>query len=155
MPTANSIQNHGAEMQIRRITEGVAVGAQMEPSDVAEIAAAGYKSVICNRPDGEGPGQPPFDGIAREAERLGLQFRYLPVVSGQVTEANAADFGKAVDELPGPVFAFCRTGTRCAALWSLDQGSRGEPVNAIVEAAREAGYDMAPLAARIAANGGK
>lgn len=142
-------------MNINRITKKVAVGAQVDPGDVEKIAAAGYKSIVCNRPDGEASGQPPHDGIESEATRHGLQFRYLPVIAGQVTEADAADFGMAIDELPGPVFAYCRTGTRCTALWSLDQGRRGEPVSAIVEAAREAGYDMAHLAPRIAANGGK
>jgi sulfide:quinone oxidoreductase len=142
-------------MQIRRITDNVAVGAQIRASDVAGIAAAGYRSIICNRPDGEAPDQPSFDDIAAEAQRLGLQFRYLPVISGHATEADAADFGQAVDELPGPVFAYCRSGTRCTMLWSLDQGRRGEAVSAIVDAARDAGYDMAPIAQRIAANGGK
>ena len=30
---------------------------QIAPGDVAEIAARGFKSIMCNRPDGEDPGQ--------------------------------------------------------------------------------------------------
>ena len=40
--------------------------AQVAREDVAGIAAAGYKSMICNRPDGEaGPDQPSHEEIAQ------------------------------------------------------------------------------------------
>ena len=45
---------------------------QIDASHLAEIAAQGYKSVINNRPDGEGgPGQPSNASIQAEAEKLG------------------------------------------------------------------------------------
>jgi sulfide:quinone oxidoreductase len=42
------------------LTPAFAVAPQISPEDVQAIAAAGYKSIICNRPDDEGDGQPSF-----------------------------------------------------------------------------------------------
>jgi sulfide:quinone oxidoreductase len=49
----------------------------------------------------------------------GLEARYLPVTAGKVTDEDAEAFGAALPSLPGPVLAYCRTGTRSATLWSL------------------------------------
>ncbi|WP_425100566.1 TIGR01244 family sulfur transferase [Tropicibacter sp. S64] len=140
-------------MEFKTINEDITVSPQIAPSDLPEIAAAGYRSVICNRPDGEGADQPSFDEIAAAAANAGLQVRYLPIVSGTVTDQDAEDFGKALRELPGPVFAYCRTGTRSATLWSLSQAKRMAPAD-ILQAAKAAGYDMAGVVRRIV-NGGK
>ncbi|MDE3029426.1 MAG: TIGR01244 family phosphatase, partial [Paracoccaceae bacterium] len=40
-------------MEIRALTPDYAVSPQIEPADVAAIKAAGYTTVICNRPDRE------------------------------------------------------------------------------------------------------
>ncbi|NIY95379.1 FAD-dependent oxidoreductase, partial [Salipiger sp. HF18] len=87
---------------------------------------------------------------AREA---GLVARYLPVVSGKVQDGDAEAFGTAMRELPGPVFAYCRTGTRSATLWSLSQAKVLTPPQ-ILAATKAAGYDMAGVVRRIV-NGGK
>ncbi|OZB14271.1 MAG: TIGR01244 family protein, partial [Hyphomonas sp. 34-62-18] len=39
---------------IRRVTPDFAVAPQISEADVEEIAAAGFKTIIANRPDGEG-----------------------------------------------------------------------------------------------------
>ena len=54
---------------------------QIDPSHLAEIAKQGYKSVINNRPDGEGgPDQPTNASIQAEAEKLGLNYVYLSLI---------------------------------------------------------------------------
>jgi uncharacterized protein (TIGR01244 family) len=108
-------------MSITEIAPGYAVSPQIAPEDVAEIAARGFRSIICNRPDGESPGQPPVDAVRAEAERLGLGFAFVPVVSGAIDAEDVADFRAALDALPGPVLAYCRSGTRCQHLWLLAQ----------------------------------
>ena len=45
-------------MEYRQITEDYAVSGQIAAEDVGAIKAAGFRSVICNRPDEEQPGQP-------------------------------------------------------------------------------------------------
>lgn len=140
-------------MDIKVLNKQIAVGAQITAADLAAITAAGYRSVICNRPDGEAADQPGFGEIARAAETLALKTAHLPVTSGKVSDEQAHAFGALMTQLPGPVFAYCRTGTRSATLWALNEAQR-QPVAAILETARGAGFDLSGVARRIA-NGGR
>lgn len=108
-------------MEYRQISDNYSVSGQILPDDIAAIKAAGFKSVICNRPDDEQPGQPSADSVKRAAEAAGLEFRYIPVISGQITEENVADQAIALEDLQGPVFAYCRSGARCTNLYALIQ----------------------------------
>jgi uncharacterized protein (TIGR01244 family) len=112
-------------MEYRQISEDYSVSGQIQPEEVAAIKAAGFKSVICNRPDDEQPGQPSADSVKAAADAAGLGFRYIPVVSGQITAENVEDQAEALDELEGPVFAYCRSGARCTNLYGLIQQSKG------------------------------
>ncbi|MCW8844015.1 MAG: bifunctional protein tyrosine phosphatase family protein/NAD(P)/FAD-dependent oxidoreductase, partial [Rhodobacteraceae bacterium] len=140
-------------MDARKITDQVSVAPQITAQDVQTIKARGFRAIICNRPDGEGADQPAFDEIEQLARQEGLTCRYLPVVSGKVTDQDAEDFAAALMELPGPVLAYCRTGTRCATLWSLSKAG-DTPTADILAATKSAGYDMAGVVRRIV-NGGK
>ena len=108
-------------MEYRQINDDYSVSGQITPDDIAAVKAAGFKSVICNRPDDEQPGQPSADSVKQAAEAAGLEFRYVPVVSGQITEQNVADQAAALEGLKGPVFAYCRSGARCTNLYALIQ----------------------------------
>ena len=112
-------------MEYRQISENYAVTGQIAPEDAGAIKAAGFKSVICNRPDNEKPGQPSHDEIRAAVEAAGLAFRYIPVISGQMTQDNVEDQAKALRELEGPVLAFCRSGTRCTNLFAAIQQANG------------------------------
>ena len=140
-------------MDVRSIDNELSVSPQIGVADVAALAAAGFRSVICNRPGGEGADQPTFAEIKAAAEQAGLEARYIPVVSGRVEDAAAESFGRAMHELPKPVLAYCRTGTRSATLWALSQAPKRETVD-ILTRAQAAGYDMAGVVRRIA-NGGR
>ena len=111
-------------MEIRQINEDYSVTGQITPADVARIKAAGIKSVICNRPDGEQADQPAQDAVRAAIEAAGLAFRYIPVVSGQMTADNVASQARALEELPAPVLAYCRSGTRCSNLFTAIQQSK-------------------------------
>ncbi|WFP66117.1 MULTISPECIES: TIGR01244 family sulfur transferase [unclassified Mesorhizobium] len=112
-------------MEYRQISDDYSVSGQIQPEDIAAIKDAGFRSVICNRPDNEQPGQPSADSIKAAAEAAGLAFRYIPVISGQITIDNVEDQAEALDELEGPVFAYCRSGARCTNLYGLIQQQRG------------------------------
>ncbi|WP_368643337.1 TIGR01244 family sulfur transferase [Castellaniella ginsengisoli] len=100
------------------LTPAFSVAPQLQPADMQALADAGFKSVIINRPDGEGgPEQPLSDDVLRAAQAAGLQARYQPVVSGAITAADVAEFASLLQELPAPVLAFCRSGTRCTNLF--------------------------------------
>jgi sulfide:quinone oxidoreductase len=52
----------------------------------------------------------------------------------------------ALDELPKPVLAYCRSGTRSIQLWGLASGIKGMSPDAIVQAGAQAGYDLTGVA---------
>jgi sulfide:quinone oxidoreductase len=140
-------------MDIKKLTAELAVSQQIAASDLQAIKAAGFRAVICNRPDGEGADQPNFSEIEAAAREQGIEALYLPIESGKVGDADAARFGELMRALPKPVLAYCRTGMRAATLWALSEAPRGSLPD-IIAAARAAGYDLSALARRIA-NGGK
>jgi uncharacterized protein (TIGR01244 family) len=112
-------------MEYRQISDDYSVSGQISTDEIATIKAAGFKSIICNRPDDEQPGQPSASEIDKAAEAAGLPFRHIPIVSGQpVTPADAEAMAKALDELEGPVFAYCRSGARSTNLFMAAQPFR-------------------------------
>ncbi|MDZ7839504.1 MAG: sulfur transferase domain-containing protein [Gammaproteobacteria bacterium] len=89
-------------MQIKRLDDAMSVCAQISADDVAEIARHGFRSIICNRPDGEGSDQPLYEEIHRSAGKHGLEARYLPVKSGKVRDEDARAFAHEMEDLPKP-----------------------------------------------------
>lgn len=140
-------------MDLRKIADGLSVSPQVMPSDIPALKAEGFRAIICNRPDAEAADQPGHEEMSAAAAADGLEFLYLPVTPGIVTDETARAFGQALRDLPGPVLAYCRTGTRSATLWSLSEANR-RPLPDILGAAKAAGYDMNGVARRIA-NGGR
>jgi sulfide:quinone oxidoreductase len=134
-------------MNIRKITDEFSVSPQISVSDVAGIAAAGFRTVICNRPDGESADQPRSDDVAAAVTASGMEWHMQPV--SQISRADVDAFGKLLAELPKPVLAFCRSGTRCTTLWTLSEIDK-RPVDDILARTRAAGYDMAALVQRAA-----
>lgn len=108
-------------MEFRQISDNYSVSGQIQPDEVQAVKAAGFKSIICNRPDDEQPGQPSADSVKQAADAAGIPFRYIPVISGQITQQNVAEQAEALEELEGPVFAYCRSGARCTNLYALVQ----------------------------------
>ena len=137
-------------MDLRRLTDELSVAPQITVDDVVEIAAQGFRSIVCNRPDGESGDQTEFAAIEAAAHAAGLEIVAQPVISSAMQDADAVRFGEIVDGLPKPVLAYCRSGTRCTALWSLSQ-ARMRPTDEILRTAASAGYDLRGLAPRIEA----
>ncbi|MEC9345404.1 MAG: TIGR01244 family sulfur transferase [Pseudomonadota bacterium] len=135
-------------MKINSVDAGFSVAPQILASDMTAVAAAGFRSVICNRPDGEGSDQPPFSEIEAAARAAGLAAIYQPVEPGRISDAQVAAFAGACAAAGGPVLAYCRTGTRSITLWSLGQAGR-RPLPEILACASAAGYDLMALAPRI------
>lgn len=140
-------------MTMKPINTQIFVSPQIRPEDLAEIAQQGFRSIICNRPDGEGADQPTFEEMEAAAKKFDIDIRYLPIVAGKVRDEDATDFGALMEKLPKPVLAYCRTGTRSATLWSLSQADK-QPLADILSQTKAAGYDMAGVVRRIA-NGGR
>lgn len=96
-----------------------AVAPQLSGDDLEAARTEGFKTIICNRPDGEEPGQPRFSAIAEAAERLDIEARYLPVIAGKISESDVTVFAAYIATLPKPVLAYCRTGNRSKLLWTM------------------------------------
>lgn len=132
----------------KRLSRDLSVTVQIDPDSLDALAAAGFRSIISNRPDGEEPGQPDWARMATAAQDAGLQARHIPVVPGAIGAKDVALFRAAINELPGPVLAFCRTGTRAAQLWALaNVGSLG--ADEIIDTAGHAGYDLSQMRDRL------
>ena len=106
---------------IKKLTDEISVAPQIKASEVAELAAQGFRSIVCNRPDGEGTHQPVFSEIERAASAVGLQARFIPVEAGKVNDDAAVAFAAACAQLPKPILAYCHSGKRSTKLWELAQ----------------------------------
>jgi len=102
---------------VQRLTADIAVAGQLAPEAMAEAAAAGFRSVINNRPDFEGgPTQPTSASIEAAAHAAGLSYAFLPVASGYQSPQEIAKFAQLLESMPKPVLAFCRSGARSGNL---------------------------------------
>ena len=110
-------------MHARMLDERFSVSEQITVGDVPAVAAAGFRSIVCNRPDGEGWGQPNFAEIEAAANAAGMKAVYIPIVPGQMDAAHVARFADLMRTLPGPVFGYCKSGARAAGLWQAAQAS--------------------------------
>ncbi len=94
-----------------------------------QAAAAGIKTVVNFRTAGEKGGLSPEEERSA-ADRLGLNYLHHPVTAEDLTEERVYDFRAKLDDLPGPVFLHCASGTRAAAMTLMalaaDKGWTGE-----------------------------
>ncbi len=131
-------------MDIRPLSPTYAVSPQILPEDCATIAAAGYTTIICNRPDAEIPPDCCASAVEAAAKAAGLKFVILPITHQTMTPDNIAAHRAAIDASSGPVLAYCASGTRSSIIWSL--GYAGDlPSDEIIAATAQAGYDLRGL----------
>jgi len=108
-------------MSYKKMNEDLSVTGQIYENDIEQIAAKGFRSIICNRPDGESPDQPDFATLASIAQQAGLETSYIPVSPSGIQEEQAVQFASALRTLPGPALAYCRSGARSATIWELQK----------------------------------
>jgi len=128
--------------KIVQLEADIAAAPQLVEGDFAEVAARGFRSVVNIRPDGEAADQLPNGEARRAAERQGLTFRHLPVLSLNATDDDVVDdFARLMDALPGPILFYCGSATRCTTLWTQAAAPR-IGIDAALSVAREAGHDL-------------
>jgi uncharacterized protein (TIGR01244 family) len=137
-------------MDIRALTPEYAVSPQIEPADLPAIKAAGYVTIIDNRPDGEIPPHLHTPRIKAAAEALGLAFVANPVIGGQLTMENVTAQAAAIAASPGPVFAYCASGNRSSVVWALANAGK-RPVDELVGLPARFGYQLDHLRPQIEA----
>jgi TIGR01244 family protein len=112
-------------MDIRPITDTYSVSGQITVEDLPAIKAAGFRSIVCHRPDGEQPDQPAFAAIAEKARELGLEIRHIPIGPNGVTEDAVRAMVDALEELEGPMLGYCRSGARSTNVFQQTAHLRG------------------------------
>jgi len=135
-------------LDLKRINEHVSVSGQIQPEDVAALKEAGFTAIINNRPDGESPDQPASAEIEAAAKAAGLNYYAIPLGREGVNPDMVEQTRSVLEGSAGPVFCFCRSGTRSTTLWALSQAGEMQAGDIIAQAA-EAGYDMSHLAGHL------
>lgn len=107
----------------RKLSDHFAVCGQISQQDMKAIASAGFRSIICNRPDGEEWGQPAFADLAAAAKLAGLETAFLPVSPAGISPEQPERLAALLKEMPQPILAFCRSGARSAGLWQAAQNA--------------------------------
>ena len=135
-------------MKLAHVSDSFAVSPQLQAGDMRGLADAGFKGVICNRPDGEEPNQPPVASIQGAAGATGLDFHHIPVSGGAFPPDAIKAFAKIRGEADGKVLAFCRTGTRSITLDAL-ANIENETADERIKRAERAGYDLSGMRDRL------
>ena len=130
---------------LRTIDATISVAPQIDPDDMAEIAASGFTTIVNNRPDGEDFGQPSGDEIAAAAAELGLSYTAIPITHAGFSHPQIDTMAAVLAEAKGPVLAYCRSGTRSCNLWALAAVKAGAHPDTAMAKAAAAGYDLTGL----------
>ncbi len=135
-------------MEFKRINDDISVAEQITADDLAQIKAAGFVTIVNNRPDGEVAGQPSSAEIETASKAAGINYHFIPMGRDGVSPEMIEKTIMVLENSTGPVLCYCRTGTRSTTLWALSQAGQ-KPAREIIEAAAQAGYDMSHLAAHL------
>lgn len=131
-------------MMARSLTPDYHVSPQISAEDIAELKAAGFALVICNRPDAEVPPSHQAAAIAAAAEAADLPFVVLPLTHQTMNAENVLRQKELAQSAGGPVLAYCASGTRCSVIWALGHAET-LGADAVLEATAQAGYDLSGL----------
>lgn len=105
-------------MDAKPIAEGFAVCGQVQQGDIADIAAAGFRTLICHRPDGEEVAQPSATEVANWADAAGLKFILLPFSAGELSAEVVEQYRELYRHAERPVLGYCRSGQRAETIWN-------------------------------------
>ncbi len=116
---------------------------QIDPTQIPDLAAAGFTWLVNHRPDDEEPGQPTAAVVADAAIQAGMQVLHAPV-RGLPDAATVAATREVLDALgaDGKAVFFCRSGMRSAAAWAMAERLNGADPDALRQATAAAGYDL-------------
>ena len=137
-------------MDIRPLSPAYAVSPQIAVEDIPAIVDAGYKTIICNRPDAEVPPTHQADAIGEAAKAAGLAFVVIPVTHQGLNLDMIDEQRAALDASDGPVLAYCASGTRSSIVWSFGQ-AKDMAADEIIAATAAAGYDLGGMRGQLEA----
>jgi sulfide:quinone oxidoreductase len=127
------------------LAPGLTAAGALSADDIEALAAAGVKTIVNNRPDGEDPGQLPADDARRLAAAHGIAYHHIPFVGATLTPADIDAFDAVLKSASRPLVAHCRSGTRSTMIWALTRMREGEDPAALVALGARNGVDIAAL----------
>ncbi|MEE9272695.1 MAG: TIGR01244 family sulfur transferase [Robiginitomaculum sp.] len=128
--------------QFNKLSDDISATGQIFPEQIDFIKESGFKSIICNRPDMEKPGQPHHANIDKLATENGIEHAYIPLQPGRLTPEILDAMTKALETMPKPILAHCASGMRSTLLWGI-VNVKALGVDTVITTARGAGYDLA------------
>lgn len=139
-------------MQFTQLDALTYVGKQISVANLNDLKRMNVKTVIVARPEGETADQPAISELRDAAEALGITVHQIPVVPGNISDADVFVFRAITSEAGHPVFAYCHSGMRATSLWALSAVEQGQSPDKILRMAHAAGFDLTAVAARLATN---
>ena len=127
--------------KFNKLSDDVSACGQIFPEQIDFIAESGFKSIICNRPDMEKPGQPFCQDMKKHANEAGIEYAHIPLSPGRLTPDILEAMAKALATMPKPILAHCASGMRSTLLWGITN-AKTLGADGVITAARNAGYDL-------------
>lgn len=129
---------------MKKLHENLFVSGQLMRRDIPQLAEAGIKMIINNRPDDEQSDQLNHAEAAELAEQNGISYHFLPMENGKPMPADlVANFKNLIAQEDGPILAHCRSGMRSSFIWALGQVADGKvTVDEAIKAANGAGIPL-------------
>lgn len=106
-------------MDIKKISDSYSATGQITVNDLKTIQESGFKTIFCFRPKTEDQAtQPDQTKIKNAAKKLGIKFTAIPVIPGNITQDNVANFTNALSETALPALGYCRSGGRASSIYN-------------------------------------
>jgi sulfide:quinone oxidoreductase len=118
------------------------------PGGIAQLARAGFRSLINNRPDTDQELLMTSAETATEAAANGLRYVHIPVEGRNPLERDVKAFAAALSTLPQPIFAYCHSGGRSASLWAMASVADFD-TETLISKCRDIGFDISGLRAKM------
>jgi uncharacterized protein (TIGR01244 family) len=131
------------------LSDEIAVGEVPLADEIPILAKAGFRSLINVQPEGEVMRLTDAASCQLAAAAAGLAYVHVPIESRLPSEAQIKTFADALSAMPRPVYAYCYSGGRAAAVWALAVAPETAPAK-IVQALELAGFDASSLSAALA-----
>lgn len=131
-------------MNINELSPDYSVASQIKIEDIATIVNAGFKSVICNRPDQENSVTCQIKAIKTAVMAAGLEFAENVFDSDSFGSDEVNCQIELLRKMPSPILAYCASGNRCSVIWAFSLAGVLE-IGAILEATTNAGYQLSHL----------
>lgn len=103
-------------MNTTQLSPNYWVSPQITVEDVHEAQRLGFTAIVCNRPDGEAPEQPPAADIEKACAQVGLKFVDLPMVGPNYSADMVAQLQQLLSE-EDKILGYCRSGNRSSILF--------------------------------------